>query len=54
MEETIKQAVESVKQSFSGYSFADQAQMFDTVAGLLLEQMDECLELEYGLIDNNK
>ena len=54
MDETIKQAVESVRQAFAGYSFADQAYMFDTAAGLLLEQMDECLALEYGIIDNNE
>jgi len=51
MDETIKQAVESVKQAFSGYSFADQAYMFDTAAGLLIDEVSVCLELEYGLID---
>jgi hypothetical protein len=48
MEETITRAVNALKEAFSGYSFTDQAYMFDRAAGLCLEAMDECLEIKYG------
>jgi hypothetical protein len=51
MDATIEKAVSALKEAFSGFTFADQAYMLDKAAGMLLEAMDECLELEYNLKD---
>jgi hypothetical protein len=49
MDTTVEKSVNALKEAFSGFTFADQAYTFDRAAGMLLEAMDECLELEYGL-----
>jgi hypothetical protein len=51
MDETIEKAVKAVTDIISGYSWADQAFLNSEIAGKLMEQMHECLMIEYNLID---
>jgi hypothetical protein len=52
MNETIENAVQTVIDIISGYSFVDQAYMCNEIADKLRDESRECLLTEYNLTDN--
>ncbi|MDR2806287.1 MAG: hypothetical protein LBB85_11765 [Dysgonamonadaceae bacterium] len=53
MDKTIANAVETVKEIISGYSFADQSYMCNEIADKLRDESHECLLIEYNLTNND-